>query len=892
MIGVYAMPGKRPRDPMEVLSPSEAARRSSVLESLGQDLRHAARALLGSPGVSALVVLALALGIGANTAIFSVIDAVLLRPLPFENPERVVQIVDRFEKYPDRREMMLSFPNFRDYESASSFRHVASIRPANLYLHRGEERPQTAGAHFSSELLEMMGVQPSLGRGFTAEEDALDPAPVVLLSHGYWEREMGADRNVLGRTLTVTRFVQGDGWQPVELEIVGVLPPDFELPALLIGDEYRTWTDAEIFLPLGMWDWGRGNRGMYAHRAVAELAPDVSLIRAREELARIARGIRESDPEAEGLSVELLPLGEVRRDAFGPALWLLWAASGLILLVVCANVASLLLGRAVARERELALRTTLGASRGRIFRQLLTESALLGAIGGALALLLAPAGIELLKGLTPGTVHGLNEAGLHLPVLLFSAGAALTTVLFFGLGPALRGGRTDPAAVLRSGGRGAPTGDLLTLRWLVVGQVSVSLVLLVGAGLLIRSLDRLLAVDPGFQPEGVVRVSTELPPPPLSSYRGDEDVVSLFRQLQERLEGLPGVVRVGGSNRGGGPLTGQSANVDVTMADRPAPAPQDRIAVRAVPISPGYFEALGIPLIEGRVLRSDEHLASAGGSDVEHLIEPIPVLVNRRMAGRFWPDESAIGKRFYYGVQDPEVVRATMQEIVRTGRYERSEAWDRRYPAPRPLEVVGVVADVKSVGLSEDAPPSYYMPNSYTFRTLFVRTAGNPDDMIPMIRAELRSVEPTLEIQTIRTMEQVVRERTAETRFRATLLSLFAGLAVVMTGLGLFGVLAYAVSRRRHEMAVRISLGADRGDVSGMILREGLVLSGAGIVVGVLLAVGGLRLGRGLLYGVEPTDPVTLSAATVLVLVVSAAACWLPAVRATRVEPMELLREE
>lgn len=885
VLGVYALPRKRPTDPMEILSPSEAARRSNALESLWQDLRHAVRVLGRSPGVSGLVVLALALGIGANTAIFSVIDAVLLSPLPFERPERVVQIIDGFESQPNRDEVPLSFPNFRDYERAGSFRHVAAIRPNQFFHHDGDEYPRVVGVHISSELLAMMGVEPVLGRGFLPEEDQLDPEPVAIVSHRYWQDEMGGDPSALGQSFTVSRWLQGRGWQPMSPTVVGVMPQGFRLPALHIGDDYRVWTEPDFYLPLGNWDWGRGNRGMYSIRAVAELAPGVTLARAREEMAGIARGIAESDPDAAGLFVRVVPLTEIREARYGPALLVLWGASALILLVVCANVASLLLGRALARERELAVRTTLGASRRRLFRLLFTESLALAALGTGAGIVLAHWGTALLKGLTPGDVHGLAEAGLDLQVLLFSVGAALVTVLLFGLGPALRGAQADPAESLRSGARGGSIRGLRPMRWLVVGQIGVSLALLVGAGLLIRSLDELLDVDPGFDPQATIRFVVRLPPPDLSKHQNDEARLVLFRQVQDRLESVAGVMRAGGA-QSGGPLSGQDFGTAVTMADRPAPPPEERATAHWYGIAPGFLEAVGTPILRGRGLTHDDVIASLREARRANPWAGVPVLVNQSMAKHFWPGQDPLGKRFYYGHQDPAVVEATL------GKVEWSEEWDQRYPTPNPLQVVGVVADVKTVSLQDDAPMAYYSSNVHALDNLYVRVAGSPAAMIPELRRAIESVDPELQVSSAETMTQRVQTATADTRFRATLLGLFAGLAILMTGLGLFGVLAYAVSRRTHEMAVRISLGARKEQVSRMVVLDGLKLTVPGIVAGCLLAVGTLRLTSSLLYGVEPTDPLTLAAASGLILVVSLTACWLPALRATRVEPMAVLRED
>lgn len=882
VIGLYALPWRRPVDPGGILSPSAAARRSNATESLIQDFRHGVRQLVRSPWISTLVVAALALGIGANTAIFSAIDAVLLRPLPFVQPDRVVQIIERRTAFPDQSEVQLPLPNFADYEGAASFSHVAAIRPGQVYVHEGDRRPQRVAVHFSSELLDMMGVRPELGRAFLPQEDRPDPDPVVILSHAYWQDELGGDSAVVGSSLTLTRFVQGEGYVPLTLDIVGVMPEEFRLPALQIGDDYKVWAEGELFLPMGVWTWGRGDRGRHALRAVAELAPGTSLAAANAEIAAAARGIAESDPErSEGLSARVIPLKEIRRVRHGTVLGVLWAASALILLVVCANVASLLLGRALARERELAVRTSLGASRGRLLRQLLVESVVLGGTGAAVGLLVAHWGGSLLKRLTPGNVHGLANAGFDLRVLLFAAGASLLTILLFGLGPAVRGTRTHPADALRSGGRGGGAGGLRPMRWLVMGQVALSLSLLVGSGLLVRSLAGLLDVDPGFDTEATIRFVLA-PPPPFAKAMEHGDRLAFYNEVRTRVGGMPRVRSVG-AGRIALLSGGLSSGADMTPADGMPPGP--RREVEWISVLPGFLETLGTPLVRGRTHNEadvERVFMGVGAQDLWDPWEGVPALV--------WPDADALGKFFFWGIQDPSMVEANI------GHWQWGdpwpEGWDNRYPPPVPLKVVGIVADMLSVDLTEAAPPTFYTLNSYSTFTIYVRVLGDPVAMLPVLRAAIDAVDPDIGVESAEPMATAVRNATADTRFQAVLLTLFAGLAVLMTGLGLFGVLAYAVSRRTHEMAVRMSLGARRGDVSGMIVRDGLVLGVPGIGFGLGLGLLGTRFLSSLLFDVSTTDPLTFAASTALVLVVVLTACWWPAERATRVHPMEVLREE
>ncbi len=861
-------------------------RPGSPLRNSVHDVRYGLRVLVREPTFSIVAILALALGIGANTAIFSVIDAVILRPLPFEQPERVVQIWDQYPSYGLGDAVSLSEPNYRDYRDRNEvFEHFAAILPNDFYTADTDALETVSGLHVSPDFFAIMGMAPATGRLLLPQDNDADAARVAVLTYDYWQRAFGGSADVVGESLKL-RIWRQRRWDPIELEIVGILPPDFEVPPLRIGTDYRVWSHPDFLVPISLWEWGRGNRGMYSLHVLAQLKEGVKLEQARANLESIASGIAAEYPETnEGYTAVVTPVGKLLRDQYGTGLFFLWAATALVLLIACANVASLLLGRAVMRERELAVRATLGAGRLRLLRQLLTESALLGFFGGLLGLVLAYWGSRVLRAFTPGEVHRIAEASIDLRVLLFSMGATILTVLLFGLVPAIRGTRPDLMASLKSGVRGVSVGRLRSLRALVVAEVAMSLVLLVGAGLMLGSFWNVAGVDPGFEREDVLLIKVQMPDRLLSKYGDREAQAQLFYRIREHAESLPGVVSLAATYSP--PLSGAEGLSDVTMADRPAPAPSDRRYADWRQVTPGYFKTVGTPLLAGRTFREEElQLFIQGRTDPARWAVPVSVIVNESMARHFWPDESPLGKRFYWGIQDPEIVPQTLQEG------EWSELWDSRYPQPLPLSVIGVVADVKTIGLEHASPLQYYTLNVYV-TNLLVRTGSDPVQMAEMLRTEIEAVDPQeISVSSIRTMAEIFSEATAESRFRAALVGLFAALAAALTALGLFGVLAYAVRQRAHEIGVRMSLGAERGDISRLILGQGLKLSLAGIAIGLLVSFWSMRYVSNLLFGVTPTDPVTLLGAAVLICGLALTACYLPARRASRFDPMAVLRQD
>ena len=870
----------------------------SALNFLVQDVTWTLRGIRRQPMLFVTATVALALGIGANTAMFGVIKTVVLRPLPFQVPDRVVQLWDLRPTQRQGVEAMISLDNFRDYESRNDvFSHVAAVRATSLYAEREGRLETVAAFHLSADLFEMMGVVPTAGRTFRHDEDLEGVASVVLLTHAFWVREFG-DEEVIGRTIPLRRWIwpqprNSSNWASVEYEIIGVLPPDFQVPPLRMGTGYGVWGEPEVVLPIGLWTWGRGSRGMYSIRTLAQLRDGVSVEQARANLQAIAAGIAESAPDTEtGIEVTVVPVGELLRRQYGVALGFLWGATALVLLVACANVASLLLGWGVSREQELAVRAALGAGARRIFRQLITESLVLAVVAGVVGVLLAYWGIAALKILTPGGVHRLDEVSLDPGVLGFSFGASLVTVLLFGLWPALRGARHHSVEVLKAGGRGATLSRTRSLRVLVTAEIALSLVLLAGAGLLLQSFWNLVRVDTGINDERALRVDIDMVHPQLSKYKGEIGQAQLYRLLKDRVEAIPGVTAFARSQFV--PLSGrESFGTAATMADRPRPAPEARIPVDWRMVSPGFFSALGIQMLEGNTFDAEQWearitnpaSASRDPNELSWQLEQVPVVISEGMARTFWPGESALGKVFYWGDQDPDVVARTL------GVESYSEQYDQRYPVPVRLEVIGVVRDVRNT-LEHEPMPAYYTLNPNGTH-LFVRTSVDPAGIVDVLRREIEAVDPNeIEVTQIRAMEQIITESGADSRFRAMMVALFAVLATGLTCLGLFGVLTYAVTQRTREFGVRMALGAGRPEIARLVLNQGVRIAGLGIAVGFVLVFWVTRYVSSLFFGVAPMDPKTLVGMAALIFVLTLVAGYLPAHRAMHVNPIETLRQE
>ena len=803
-------------------------------DEMFQDLRYGLRILIKHRGFSIVAVLTLALGIGANTAIFSVVNAVLLRGLPFRDTDRLVAI---WESNPLNDHNEVSAANFLDWrEQSSVFEHLAALSYASLALTGGDEPERLQAVVVTPAFFSVLRTQPMLGRTFFPEEEKPGAARVVVLSHGLWQRRFSSDLDLIGKTITLNG---------VDRTVVGVMPPQFEL-------QFPIQRQIDVWLPRIFTPELAASRGSHFLYVFGRLAPGVGMAQAQTEMASLAERLAQQYPKTNtGTTVRLVSLqeqivGKVRR-----ALLILLGAVGFVLLISSANVANLLLGRAAAREKEIAIRAALGASRFRVVRQLLTEGALLAGVGGALGLLFAFWGIRLIISVSPATIPRLNEVAIDGRVLGFTLAISLLTGMIFGMAPALQASRPNLNESLKEGIRSSATGVRQRLRsLLVVGEVALALVLLAGAGLLVRSFWRLVRVDPGFNTDHVLALDVALP---FAKYPRENQQAAFFRQALERIEALPGVVSAGSTLNL--PLGGSNATTGVTPDDRPTPAPSDIPEIDYRLASANYFRTLGIPLRSGREFTDRD---APGSPDV--------VIVNESLARRFWPDEDAVGKR------------VTIRE-----------------DPPTPCVVVGVVGDVRHNRLDAESKPEIYLsylqkPND--FMEIVVRTAADPSSMVGTLRREIAAVDKDQPIHNVKTMDQILAESVSQPNFNVLLLGVFAAVAVLLAAVGIYGVISFVVTQRTREVGIRIALGARRGDVMKLVMKQGMALAFGGVAIGLAASFALTRLLEGLLFGVGASDPSTFIAITLFLMLVAAVACYLPARRAAHVDPLTALRHE
>ncbi|MBI4874025.1 MAG: ABC transporter permease [Acidobacteria bacterium] len=783
------------------------------------DLRYAARLMRRSPGFAATAVAALALGIGANSAIFSVMNAVMFRPLPYPDSGRLVTL---WETERDRKPRLTTVARWR--EQARSFEDFGVYDPWEFTL-TGDGAPERVRSGLAdAALFPVLGIRPRLGRTFAKEEEQPGRDKVVVLSHALWQRRFASAPDIVGRTIRL------DGEPTV---VVGVLPATARIILPQFPPQVDVWVPPTRSLMFG--------RRVLSLRVVGRLKPGVSPAAARAEMQAIAARLDQerlaSSPPSE---VRVLSLTEQISGQVRPALWLLFSAAGCVLLIACANVANLLLARTAARAREFSVRAALGAGRLRLARQVLTESLLVAAAGGALGLLLSLWGAKTLLALTPaGLISRTTEAGMDWRVALFGLCATLAAGLLLGLAPALGAGRLAGAAGFTPWVRG-----LRLRRALIVGEVALSLMLLAAAGLLIRSFLHLRAVDLGFEPRNLLLASVTLPQ---ARYKEPAQRGEVAKQVLERLQPVAGIDAAAFTSSM--PLAAtMSFAVTVEIDGRPAEKEPPILAVRAV--TPEYFRVLGMALKRG-------HLPSASDD----------VVINDALARRFWPPGSADS--------DP------------VGRRIRAyRDWWR---------IAGVVSDVRSSGLKSDPVPEIYIPisaNPIPALTLVVRTAAQPLSLLPTIRAAVAAVDPELPLERTGSMEQVLYSATAGPRFQMALIAVFAGLALALAAIGLYGVISFTVVQQTREIGIRMALGAQRAGVRWMVLRRGLVLAAAGVALGLAGTLATGRLLASFLFGVRPADPLTLAAVAVLMLSVAGAASFVPARRATRLDPVAALRHE
>ena len=815
-----------------------------------QDLRYGARMLLKMPGFTLIIVLTLALGIGANTAIFSVVRGVLLRPLPYPAPGQLVNV---FGSNPGRgfSNSNTSLHDFIDWQKQNrSFSYLAAYNPGSINLSSAGQLPQRIDyARVTADFFSVLGTDPIIGRAFQAEDDQPGRGDVVVLSHGFWLNYSGGSSDVLGKKILL------DG---APHTIIGVMPRHVSFPSRQIG----------LWKPIAMTAESTGDRGGRWLNAIGRIREGVTIEAAQADMRRIVANLAGQYPATnKGWSIDLVNLQASQTYEFRPALLMLWAAVGFVLLIACANVANLMLARGFSREKEVAVRAALGAGRWRIIRQLLTESLMLSLIGGLAGILLGWWGIELLISLTPNEFQTRVSIDRH--VLIYSIGTSVLTGIVFGLVPALKASRVNLIESLKDGRMaGGGSARSSARRLLVVGEVAVTLVLLVAAALLIRSFTEVLKVDTGFDPDRILTV--RLAPPQAQPESGETEeaffqrlsgerhrMVEFYRELVERMSAIPAVEAAGVINRP--PLAGNWWGLDLKKVGGDGRDESWRMFTLSRVVDPGFFKALGLDLIQGRLL-----------SELDTDRTPQVAVINRVMADRYWPNENPVGRQVSF-----------------------REGFD-------PVTIVGVVGDVRYSGIETEPDPTFYVPFAQAVfghfgdwgMTLVIKSKVEPQSLVANVREIVAGLDHDLPLFDIASMQQVIDKATEQRQSNMFLLAVLASLALALALGGIYSVMSYSVNRRRHEFGIRLALGARPGDLSCMVIKEGVTTSLIGIMIGLVAAFGLTRLISNQLYGVSDNDPKSFLLAALIMLCVSLLASWLPAYRATRTDPMSVLRYE
>ncbi|HKC64428.1 MAG TPA: ABC transporter permease [Pyrinomonadaceae bacterium] len=813
------------------------------MRNLLQDIRYGLRILWKSPGFALVTILALAIGIGANTAIFSVVNGVLLRPLPFKTSDRLVFLSEWSQQVPD---MSVSYPNYQDWRDQSTvFEQLAAFRSAGYILTGAGEPERLTAREVSASFFPALGVTPALGRNFNSDEDKPSANRTAILSYGLWQRRFGGNPNIVGQAITLNNQ---------SYTVVGVLPQTFEWQA-----------PVDLFVPI---ETGLGadlqvrddHPGIYL---IGTLKDGVTVEQARAELTTITSRLAQQYPKTnEGNGFAITKLQDRATQDIRAALLIVLAAVGFMLLIACANVANLLLARAATRAKEIAIRTALGAGRWRIIRQLLTESILLALAGGALGLLFAIWGVDALRAFIPDEVPRLLVTSIHLDtrVLLFTLIISIVTGLIFGLAPALQVSKSNLNEALKEGGRSATAGAQRNYvrSLLVVSEVAISLLLLVGAGLLMKSFLNLQRADIGFNPDHVLTTRISLPE---ARYKENAQIENFYRALLQRVQNLPGVQYAGLTR--GLPMSG-GIESGITIEGHEVTDRKDTIVAVNLTVSPDYFRAMEIPLLKGRYFTDQD---KTGSPDV--------VLIDEMLASRYFANTDPIGKR------------------IRLGGMDNKFPW---------MQIVGVVKHVKHYGPDEEGRVEIYRPYFQLLdvpdarfndtMTLAVRTTGEPTSMTGAIRNAVLEIDKDQPISQVQPMTQIVAASVSSQKFATWLLAIFAAVALLLAALGLYGVMVYSVTQRTHEIGIRMALGARARDVLKLVIGHGMTLALIGVAAGLAAAFALTRLMSSLLFGVSATDPLTFTAITLFLLIVALLACYLPARRAAKVDPMVALRYE
>ncbi len=807
------------------------------MRNLIQDLLHGLRLLTKSPGFALVGVLTLALGIGANTAIFSVVNTLLIEPLPYRNADDLMIV---WESRPTENRNVASPANFLDWKDQTTtfadLAFVADIRTSVIGDGEAEEIPAQLA---TGNLFALLGVEPILGRTLSMTDGQPDQPPVVVLSYELWQRRFGGDPSIVGRQLNINRR---------EATVIGVMPAGFQW---FIKKGSLTNKPAEFWTPFVITNEMRVRRGRFV-TVVGRLNEGVTREQTQAEMNTISARLQQQYNDFNAnWGVNVVPLQTEFTGEIRPALYVLLAAVGLVLLIACANVANLLLARAAARRKEIAIRTALGANRWRVFRQMLTEGVPLAVLAGIGGLLLAWWGTSLLVALSPAELIDLSNVRIDSTVLLFTMGVSLLTGIIFSLAPAFEATRLNVESI-KEGGRsgGSPSNNRLRSLF-VISQVALALMLLVGAGLLIRSLNRLQSVDPGFDAANVLTMRVALPG---RMYDQDEKVVGFFKQATERLQNLPGVEAVGAINFL--PFAGPRAATRFEIDGQPKPLPGQAPGTGVCVTDANFFQTLQIPLKRGRLFTKQE------ATEMRHV-----VVVNEALVRKYFANEDALGKRITIFMKEENV----------------------------PTEIIGIVGDIQHKQLDSEPEPMVYWPHpelAYTSMTLVMRTRNDALSVAASARDVIRSLDAQQPVADVQTMQSLLAKSVARARFSTQLLTVFAAVALLLAGVGIYGVISYVVTQRSHEFGVRMALGAQTRDVLKLVLKNGMMLALAGIVLGLAGAFALTRWMASLLFGVTPTDSITFATVATILFVVAVLACYIPARRATKVDPMVALRYE